>query len=74
MGIAYLNMRGFMRAMFIMLCAMMILPELTHAKHARVTRHYKFNVCVMHFIDMFFNAERCFQFNFTYDNFFTFTD
>ncbi|XP_020206918.1 laccase-17 [Cajanus cajan] len=49
MGCAYLNMRGFMRAMFLMLCALMILPELTHAKHARVTRHYKFNIKMQNF-------------------------
>lgn len=36
-----------MRAMLLVLCAMWILPELAHAKHARTTRHYKFNVCYM---------------------------
>lgn len=40
-------MPGFMKAMFLMLFAVMTLPEITHAKHARVTRHYKFNVCAM---------------------------
>ncbi|RDX73845.1 Laccase-17 [Mucuna pruriens] len=49
MGCAYPNMPGFMRAMFLMLCALMILPELTHAKHARVTRHYKFNIKMQNF-------------------------
>ncbi|KAH1199025.1 Laccase-2 [Glycine max] len=49
MGCAYLNMPGFMRAMFVVLCALMILPELTHAKHARVTRHYKFNIKMQNF-------------------------
>ncbi|CAI8612665.1 unnamed protein product [Vicia faba] len=37
-------MSSFMRAMLIVLCALWILPELAHAKHARTTRHYKFNI------------------------------
>ncbi|TKY66007.1 Laccase-17 protein [Spatholobus suberectus] len=49
MGCAYLNMLEFMRAVLLMLCALMILPELTHAKHARVTRHYKFNIKMQNF-------------------------
>jgi hypothetical protein len=53
MGFVYLNMSSFIRAMLIVLCALWILPELAHAKHVR-TRHYKFNVCVLHFIIMIF--------------------
>ncbi|XP_014496590.1 laccase-17 [Vigna radiata var. radiata] len=49
MGSAYLTMPGFVKAMFLMLFAVMILPELTHAKHARVTRHYKFNIKMQNF-------------------------
>ena len=53
MGSDFLSMPGYLRAMFLVLCALLILPELTHAKHARVTRHYKFDVCLMHFIVVF---------------------
>ncbi|KAE9618081.1 putative laccase [Lupinus albus] len=45
MGFAYFSIPSFLSViMFLVLCALLILPELTHAKHARVTRHYKFNI------------------------------
>lgn len=62
MGSAYLSMLGFLRAILLVLCALSILPELTHAKHARVTRHYKFNVCLLHFIAMFLRQRYAFYF------------
>ncbi|KAK7255781.1 hypothetical protein RIF29_29200 [Crotalaria pallida] len=44
MGSAFLSMPSFLSAMLLVLCTLSILPELTHARHARVTRHYKFNI------------------------------
>ncbi|KAK4270343.1 hypothetical protein QN277_023388 [Acacia crassicarpa] len=44
MGSAYLLPSSFLKAILLMLCALWILPQMTLAKHARVTRHYKFNI------------------------------
>ncbi|XP_015960800.1 laccase-17 [Arachis duranensis] len=38
------SMPGFLRVMLVVLCAVFIFPNLTHAEHERVTRHYKFNI------------------------------
>ncbi|KAJ1392821.1 Multicopper oxidase, type 1 [Sesbania bispinosa] len=36
--------RWSMRVILLLLCALWVLPELTLAKHARITRHYKFYI------------------------------
>lgn len=45
MGRSHFLPSATLKAMFLALFAMWILPEPALAKHARVTRHYKFNVC-----------------------------
>ncbi|KAI4354523.1 hypothetical protein L6164_003376 [Bauhinia variegata] len=44
MGSGYLCLPDILRAIFFVLCALWILPELTLAKHERVTRHYTFHI------------------------------
>ncbi|KAI4354524.1 hypothetical protein L6164_003377 [Bauhinia variegata] len=44
MGSVFLSSLGFLRAILLLLCALWVLPEPTLAKHARLTRHYKFNI------------------------------
>lgn len=46
MGSRFLPSPAFLRAIFLALIALWILPELVLAKHAGTTRHYKFDVRV----------------------------
>ncbi|WRX23481.1 Multicopper oxidase-like [Theobroma cacao] len=43
MGSVLLTSSAFFRALFLALCAVWLLPDLALAKHAGITRHYKFN-------------------------------
>ncbi|KAK6231398.1 hypothetical protein SCA6_001471 [Theobroma cacao] len=44
MGSVLLTSSAFFRALFLALCAVWLLPDLALAKHAGITRHYKFNI------------------------------
>ncbi|WRX24230.1 hypothetical protein QQP08_016717 [Theobroma cacao] len=44
MGSVLLTSSAFFRALFLALCAVWLLPDLALAKHAGITRHYKFNL------------------------------